>query len=344
MLALRWHARGDVRLDEVDPPGPPAPHEVQIAVTWCGICGTDVEELRHGPVFIPVDGPHPLTGRQAPLTLGHEVSGVVVAVGSAVSSLRLGDRVGVDGLIFCGTCPSCRVHRVNICTQLGAVGLMADGGLAERCNVPAVTCFVLPPTIPDEAGALAETLSVTVRALSRGRLSAGERVVVVGGGPVGLLAAAAARARGAGRVTVVEPMAARRQVALAIGADEALAPGDTDGLVGDVVLECTGSPPVIDAALSLTAPAGRLVLVGIYSEDVTVSPLALVLGEREIIGTLAHVYDEDYLTAIELLASGRIDVLPVISDRVPLARSLDDGLHALAERPAEHLKILVHPH
>lgn len=343
MRALRWHARGDVRLDDVAPPPPPGPGQVQLAVAWCGICGTDVEELRHGPVFIPTAGPHPLTGRSAPLILGHEVTGEVIALGAGVTNVRLGDRVGVDGLIFCGHCAACADHRVNLCEQLGCIGLMADGGLTERCNVLAITCFPLPASVPAEAAALAETLSVGVRALNQGRLQARDRIVIVGGGPVGLLATAAARARGAAHITVIEPLAHRRSLALTLGADVVSDPQDVDGLAGDVVVECTGNPALIPSALALTAPAGRLVLAGIYSGSVTLSPHDLVLAEREIIGTLAHIYDQDYREAVGLISSGRIDVLPVISDRVPLARSLDDGLLALAGNPAAHVKIVVHP-
>jgi (R,R)-butanediol dehydrogenase / meso-butanediol dehydrogenase / diacetyl reductase len=167
--ALRWHGRADVRLDDVPAPGEPGPGEVLLAVAWCGIFGTDIEEYRHGPVFIPVGGPNPLTGRAAPLTLGHEFSGTVVAVGAGVEAPRPGERVAVDTLIFCGACYWCRRHLVQLCDRLAALGPMADGGLAESCLAPAYSCVPLPEGVGDEAGALAETLAVGVRALRRRR-------------------------------------------------------------------------------------------------------------------------------------------------------------------------------
>ena len=136
VLALRWHGRGDVRLDEIEDPPPPGPGEVQLRPLWCGICGTDVEEYRSGPVFIPSGSPHPLTGRLAPITLGHEFSGEVVDVGPGVERFRPGDRVAADTLIFCGECYWCRRHQVTLCERLAALGLMADGGLAGLCNAP----------------------------------------------------------------------------------------------------------------------------------------------------------------------------------------------------------------
>jgi len=110
MLALRWHARGDVRLDEVPPPPPPGRGEMQLQVLWCGICGTDVEEYRSGPLFVPVGTPNPLTGQQAPLTLGHEFSARVLTVGAGVRRFQVGDRVAVDTLIWCGQCYWCLRH------------------------------------------------------------------------------------------------------------------------------------------------------------------------------------------------------------------------------------------
>src|SRR5438132_4176971 len=114
MLALRWHGRGDVRLDEVPVPSAPGAGHVQLRVSWCGICWTDLEEYRHGPVFIPVGKKNALTGRSAPLTLGHEFAGEVIAVGDGIERSRLGERVAADTLIFCGTCYWCARHQVNL--------------------------------------------------------------------------------------------------------------------------------------------------------------------------------------------------------------------------------------
>jgi (R,R)-butanediol dehydrogenase/meso-butanediol dehydrogenase/diacetyl reductase len=192
MLAVRWHARGDVRVEEVPPPAPPGPGELQLQVRWCGICGTDLEEWLSGPVFIPAAVPHPLTGARAPLILGHEFAGVVIAVGAGVTGPLPGQRVAVDTIVSCGSCHWCQRGEVTRCPALGALGLHGDGGLAELCNAPARMCLPVPDTVADDEAALAEPLAVAVRALRRGGLRPGERVAVVGAGTVGLMAVQAA--------------------------------------------------------------------------------------------------------------------------------------------------------
>lgn len=342
MLAMRWHGRGDVRLDDIPPPPPPGPGEVQLRVAWCGICGTDVEEYRHGPVFVPVDAPNPLTGARAPITLGHEFSGTVVAVGPGVDSLRVGQRVAVDTLVFCGACWWCRRNQVNLCDRLAALGLMADGGLAELCNAPAYSCLPIPDGVSDEAGALAETLAVAVRAVRRAEVRIGERVAVFGGGAVGQMAVQAAFAAGASRVTLAEPMAHRRALGASFGAD-AVTPDQVRPGSVDAAIECSGNAQAALGALDAVRKGGRVALVGIYSEAVPVPLLEMVGGEKSLIGTLSHVYDEDFAAAVALLARGAVRADPIVSDRVPLSHGLEDGLLALVHHPERHLKILIQP-
>jgi (R,R)-butanediol dehydrogenase/meso-butanediol dehydrogenase/diacetyl reductase len=343
VLALRWHGRGDVRLDNVPAPPPPGLGEVQIRVAWCGICGTDVEEYRSGPHFIPVDHPNPLTGRAAPLTLGHEFSGMVVAVGEGVQSLRVGDRVAADTLIYCGACYWCQRHQVSLCESLAALGLMADGGLAELCNAPATTCLRVPEGVADDAAALAETLAVGVRALRRGRFVAGERVAVIGGGAVGLMTLQAALAMGAASATVVEPLEARRQLARTLGGN-ALDVGEAHSNQGvDLTVECSGNAAAVVTAVNVTRKGGRVVLVGIYAEPASVPVVDLVGSEKELIGSLSLVYDEDVATALMLRGRGAVRGEPIISDRIDLEHALADGLLALINDQKSHLKILVRP-
>src|SRR5215472_17176296 len=154
--AVRWHARSDVRAEVVPPPPPPGPGEVQLRVSWCGICGTDLEEWQDGPLFIPVGAPHPVTGARAPLVLGHEFAGVVTAAGEGVTEPAPGQRVAVDTIVYCGTCHWCRRGEVIRCPSLGALGLHADGGLAELCNAPARMCLPVPDSVADDEAAPAK--------------------------------------------------------------------------------------------------------------------------------------------------------------------------------------------
>ncbi len=340
MQALRWHGRKDIRLDDIPPPGPPADGEITVRVAWCGICGTDVEEWLNGPLFIAADAPNPLTGAQAPIVLGHEIGGEVAAVGAGVDALAVGDRVGVDGIMSCGRCYWCLRHRITLCPQLAAVGIMSDGGLAELVNVPASTCVRLPDGLPTEAGALAEPLAVGVHGLRQGRLVAGERVAVIGAGTVGLLAGQAARAMGAGDVCMVERLPARRAIAERVG----LRTGPVDDIDADVVLECSGSAAAVGPAIAGARRGGRVVLVGITESAPPLDLLELVRTEKEVIGSLSHVCDEDFAAAVSLLAGGGVQIAPLISDRITLDRVIPDGLQALVDHPADHLKILVSPH
>jgi (R,R)-butanediol dehydrogenase / meso-butanediol dehydrogenase / diacetyl reductase len=342
VLALRWHGRGDVRLDEIEDPAPPGPGEVQLRPLWCGICGTDVEEYRSGPLFIPSGEPHPLTGCSAPITLGHEFSGEVVDVGPGVERFRPGDRVAADTLIFCGKCYWCRRHQVTLCEKLAALGLMADGGLAALCNAPERTLLPVPEGVSAEAGALAETLAVSVRALRRGRFTVGESVAVVGAGAVGLMALQAALAGGASKVSVVEPLMERRRLAMNLGADEVCVPEEAV-LAADVVVECSGNVGAVRTAVGLARKGGRVVLVGIYGRPGTLDFLEVVGTEKEIVGSLSHVYDEDFAAAVSLLGRRAVLAEPLVSDRVPLSRALDDGIIALMREPEKHLKILIQP-
>jgi (R,R)-butanediol dehydrogenase/meso-butanediol dehydrogenase/diacetyl reductase len=341
MLAVRWHGRGDVRVEEVPPPGPPRPGEVQLRVRWCGICGTDLEEWLDGPVFIPAAAPHPVTGARAPLVLGHEFTGVVVAAGPGVTEPRPGQRVAVDTIVSCGTCYWCRRGEVTRCPELGALGLHGDGGLAELCNAPARICLPVPDTVTDDEAALAEPLAVAVRALRRGGLSSGERVAVVGAGAIGLLAVQAAAASGAGGVAVVEPRPERRALAIRLGASRAVPPGEAGALEADVAIECAGTASAIDTALQALRPGGRAVLLSIVNQPALIAPMDLIRGEKSLIGSLSHVCDQDFREALRLLGRGAVHAAPLITDRIPLSAAVTGGLTLLRDEPERHLKILV---
>ena len=154
MRAARFHGPGDIRIDDVPEPQV-GPGQVKVDVDWCGICGTDLHEYLEGPIFIPPKGsPHPITGGEVPVTMGHEFAGVISEVGSGVAGVKEGDRVAVEPIYNCGKCPACTAGRYNICRSLGFVGLAGDqGGFAEKCVVAARWA---PPLgdLPTDLGAL----------------------------------------------------------------------------------------------------------------------------------------------------------------------------------------------
>lgn len=353
MMAAVWHGRRDIRVEPFPDPGPPAPDQVRVQVSWCGICGTDLEEYLYGPLFIPAEKPNPLTGRTAPMVMGHEFVGVVAETGSEVTDIQAGDHVAVDTLLHCGECYFCRQHLVQLCEKLAIMGLSTDGGLAEFVNAPRYMCFKYPCTLPDAHAALAEPASVSVRAVRRSRLTSGETVAIIGAGTVGLLTLQVAKAMGAGRVFVLEPAENRRAIAMQLGAAAVIDSGEGDavraiqaltgGLGADIVFECAGNVKTMELAPSLARKRGRVVLVGLHDAPVPMQLFPVVTGEQEIIGSFSHVYDEDFGTAVELLSTGKITAEPLITARIKMKDLVTHGLEELAASKNRHLKILVSP-
>ncbi len=353
MKACVWHKRNDVRVEEVPDPPPPGEGEVQIRVEWCGICGTDVEEYVHGPLYIPVDRPNPLTGAVAPMVLGHEIVGTVSQVGRGVTSLRAGDRVAPDPIIFCGHCRHCERHDVHLCESMAHLGLTTHGGLAEYVNTLAKVCFKLPAHVPTEVGALSEPASVCVHAVRRSRMRIGDTVAIVGAGTIGLLTLQVVRLAGASRIFIVEPLEARRKLALRFGAERALDPDEVDprdavfeltgGRGVDRVIECGGNQTTLALAPRLARKKGLVVITGLHNEPVGINLFPVVCDETEIVGSFSHVFDEDFKQAVEWIGEGKLQPESLITARIPLDEAVTGGLDSLLKRNREHLKILINP-
>ena len=337
MLAARWHGRGDVRVEAVPIPRP-GPGEVVLRVAWCGICGTDLEEYRDGPVVIPVGQPNPLTGQRAPVTLGHEFAGTVAAVGEGVPQLREGDRVAPEICLACGRCFYCRRGQYALCVDWAAIGLHGDGGLAEYVRLPARQCLPLPNAIPDDEAALIETTEVAVRAMRKAPIEPGDPVVVVGDGAVGLIGLQVATAAGAGTVVLLGHREARLAIGREVGATAAIDSRDatwrerllelTGGLGAAAAIECGGSPGSIRDAVRATRKGATVVHQTVAAEPVALDTWPLVEGERTIVGSVQHHRDEDLPQAIELLASGRVRVAPLITRRIALTDVVAQGFEA----------------
>jgi (R,R)-butanediol dehydrogenase / meso-butanediol dehydrogenase / diacetyl reductase len=351
MKAARYHGRGDIRVEDLPEPHA-GPGQVQLAVEWCGICGTDLHEYLDGPIFAPTpQAPHPLTGGAVPITLGHEFAGVVSEVGEGVTGLSEGDRVVVEPYDVCGTCVACRSGRYNVCRSLGFIGLDGDqGGFAERAVID--RRWVHPiGDLTTEQGALVEPLAVGYHATKLSGLEAGQTAVVFGAGPIGLVTAAALRAVGAGQVVVVEPADARKAKAPGAGADVVLDPTEEDvpervreltgGAGADVTFECAGLDPVLAQAVASTRPGGTCVNVSIWGQPATFDVNSLVLSEIRLIGSLA--YAGRHPEVIDLVRDGVVDVEQFITGRIALDDIVDQGFRELIDHKETNVKILVHP-
>lgn len=316
----------------------PAPGEVQIAVAFTGICGTDLH-IVHGSM-------DSRTGARR--VIGHEMSGVVSAVGAGVTTVAIGEAVTVMPLLWCGTCPTCLAGNSHICENLNFVGIDSTGSLQEFWNVPEHIVVPMPDGISLRDAALVEPIAVAHHDVQRGRLAAGEHAVVIGGGPVGLLMAIVAAERGAD-VLVVEPDTFRRGVIEDLGFAAISPEGDvgeavsarTGGAGADVAFEVSGSQGGLTAAVDVLRPRGRLVAVGIHTEPRLVDLKRVFWRELEIIG--ARVYDRgDFEAAVGLVAAGSIPADAVITKVVPLA-SAPTAFELLSQGGAV-MKVLVDCH
>ena len=344
MRAARWHGRQDVRVEEVPTPQA-APGQMLLAVERAGICGTDVEEYLEGPLHVPVGAPHPLSGRSAPLTLGHEVVGRVVDCPGG--EVPVGTRVVPDVMPACGHCWWCQRHEPGLCPQLAVLGLQADGGLAEHLVVDARRYVPVPDALPVEVAGFAEPTAVAVRALRKLGDLAGTRVAVVGLGTIGNLIVQALMGTAAVAVAGVDPVLSRRELATAAGAGQAVVPEEASELFADrygpdLVLECAGTERSLAAAVGLARPGGTVVLVGTGHREMTLPVRDVVLQEKRLLGTAGHVWDVDVAAAVALLERGTIDTGPLLSRTIALEDVVEEGFAAL-RRDQDLLKIHVDP-
>ena len=296
-------------LEPTEIPEPEAvPGEVVVRVDGCGICGSDLSSYKVGLFTGTVPG--------------HELAGVVEAVGEGVTGWRPGDEVVIDPKIPCGTCDDCRSGAAYRCANslTAGVGFARNGGFAERVAVPATLLHRLPPMLELEHACLVEPLSVAIHAIERARLHLGDPAVVIGLGPIGLLVVATLHARGIAPIVGVDPVADRRRLGLELGAATVVAEiHEVRGVIAPVpgVLECSGYAPLLQAATDMVVPGGRLVLVGVPFGEVTVMPLMWVAREIEIIGSIASS-GTDFATSLEMLA-GAPHIARIITRRVSLA-------------------------
>lgn len=334
MRTAAYTGNHSIELSEVEA-STPGSGEVQIAVAYTGLCGTDLHIL-HGNMDARVT---------TPLTFGHEMSGTISAIGDGVTEWKVGDNVTVMPLEWDGSCPACIAGNTHICQNLVFVGIDSPGSLQEFWNVSADLLIAVPSDLSLRSAALAEPVAVAVHDVRRSELGSGDKVVVLGGGPIGVLIASVARAEGAS-VAVSEPEPGRREQIERLGF-ETIDPRSvdaagwvttwTDGAGADVVFEVSGAPAAVLAATGLAKVRGTIVIVAIHPTPREVDLQRVFWRELRILG--ARVYQRtDFERAIELLRDGTIPVDEVISKVVPLSE-ISDGVSDLENGRA--LKVLV---
>ena len=323
MNAAVWHGAKDIRLEPRRRPEL-KPGFVLLRTRRVGICGSDLHYYEHGfcAAFVP----------DRPFVLGHELTADVAALGDGVATVKVGERVTVNPARACGFCDHCKGGRPNLCRQTimlgsGSTTPPTDGAMAEYVSVRVDQCHLLPPDLDDGLGAMMEPLAVALHAVERAGTVSGRRVLVTGGGTIGLLVAVTARAFGATPVVVTDVVAARRAKALEMGADAAFDPTAPElrelvrALTGDgfdIILEASGARSALRQAFDLVRPGGTIVQIGtLGTEDVPLPANQIMVREINFVGSMRYgnVFDE----ALRLVSSGRINLRPFISDVIPFA-------------------------
>lgn len=327
MLAAVCHGKRDLRIEPV-PDRMLGPDEVRVAVAFGGICGSDLHYFHRGAV-----GDFAV---REPLTLGHEISGVVLECGSAVTDLQPGLKAALDPARPCLTCAWCRAGRANLCTNmwfLGSAGRFphSQGGFAQHLVLRRDQIVPVPPDTDLLQLSVAEPLCVGLHAVNRAGALLGKRVIVTGSGPIGLLTVRAARLAGAAEIVATDIEDAPLRVARErMGADRTinvrtheaeLAAFEPDGGYFDVALEASGSPPALASLFRVIRRGGRIVQVGMLPAGTAPVPVN-VLQSREIELVGSFRANDEFRHAVQLIVAGTIDVTPILSGTYPLAQAV----------------------
>ncbi|MDT2005825.1 alcohol dehydrogenase catalytic domain-containing protein [Rhodococcus opacus] len=325
---------GTVELQEVREPEPEG-RGVTVAIDLCGVCVAEVKAFHTG-------------AGHGPELCGHEWTGLIVAVGSGVSSVTRGQRVVVGVPDPCGACASCTAGRPELCSFVMTVargrdaGAAPHGGFSTLVTVPEYRVVPAPSGLTAEEAALVEPSAIAWHAVRRAGIAAGDRVEVLGAGPIGLLVLQFAKVAGASFVAVAERNPARRELAKKLGADEVRAEGGADvgEIEPDVVFECTGASELLQSAVGRARQGGKIIVVG-DAVSAEVQPRLWLAKEATVIAAAGYTRAE-IIEAMSLIAVGRVEVTPLHTRTIGLA-SLAGALHTLGGGSTNDVKILVDP-
>ncbi|MFA5786716.1 MAG: L-threonine 3-dehydrogenase [Actinomycetota bacterium] len=342
MMALR-KVRPEPGAELVEIPIPtPKPDEALVRVAATSICGTDLH--------IYYWDPWAQERIHVPQTFGHEIAGHVEAMGSEVHNVSIGDYVAAETHFFCGYCPPCRTGKPHICETLKILGVDTEGSFAEYVAIPARCLWPVGQEVPPEVAAIHEPFGNAVHTTMGPDLPTAN-VAILGCGPIGLIAIAIAKVCGAARVIAVEPNALRADLARKMGADVVVDPNthdivevvraETGGHGADVVLEMSGVPKVISQGMEMAALGGRVSLLGLPSEPVTLDLVNdVIFKEVTIHGVTGRELFKTWFQTYRLLSAKMVDVSPIITHRLPLDR-FDEAFELI--RSGQSGKVVMYP-
>ncbi|KAF2687385.1 GroES-like protein [Lentithecium fluviatile CBS 122367] len=362
--AVRFYGQRNLKIEEIAPQTC-GPFDVRVKVAFCGICGSDIHEYLGGPILTPKLGSKdPHTGLQLPVTLGHEISGEVVEVGPAVTTVAVGQRCAINPSVddrHHGTdpCRTCRLGKPNLCKRWACYGLSAPGGgFSDEIVVHSASIVPIPDSVPLRVAALCEPLAVACHMIRVSGFQPGDSILVLGAGPIGLALLLLLKVRGAGQVFVSEISPSRAEKARQFGADAVIDPtNDSMGEGGDVVVsfvqrktedgvdvsfDATGIQATLDTAIAATRAGGTIFNVAIHEKPLLINPNALTLTEKKYMGGLCYT-SEDFAVVVEALASGKLRAEEMITAVVPLRNAIEGAFEELINNKDNHIKIIVHP-
>ena len=333
MKAIVLHAVNDLRYEDVQLAALPVGH-VRVRVGFCGVCGSDIPRIFSKGTY------------RFPTVCGHEFAGTIEAVAPDVGGWKAGDRATVFPLLWCGKCPACAAGRYAQCADYDYFGSRRDGAFAEMLDVPVLNLLPVPAGVSLEEAAMTEPCAVALHAVRRaGNDLTGRTVAIFGAGPIGLMVALWARAMNAGDVTITDPIP--RKCELARRLDFKIGSAD---VTADVAVDAAGAPSALLAAMRAVKAGGTVVMLGNPSGDLQL-PAALwsQLMRREV--TLHGTWNSDYSPAgsaddwhavLAAMADNRLDVRPLITHRVPLAKAIG-ALRMMKAGNEFYSKVLIHP-
>ncbi|MCG7346528.1 2,3-butanediol dehydrogenase [Sporosarcina sp. ACRSL] len=343
MKAAVWYGEKDIRVEERELK-PLQDNEVTVRVAWAGICGSDLHEYQEGPVFIPVDAPHELTGQQAPLAMGHEFAGVVEKVGKDVTSIKVGDRVAINPMYTFGY----KHEDVDAYDGFQFIGLGSDGGFATYVNAGENHIYKLPEGMTLQDGALVEPTAVAVQAIKEGNMQFGNTVAVFGAGPIGLLTIIAAKAAGASKIFAFDLSDQRLEKAKELGATHVFNSGQVDPVQAikevvphgvDVSFEVAGVAPTFKQAIDATRARGTMVIVSIFARPIEWNPMQLTNTGVKVTSTIAYT-PTTFQQTVDLIGTGQLKPQGIITSQIELDDIVDKGFEALTNDKTQS-KILV---
>ncbi|CCK70673.1 putative dehydrogenase BDH2 KNAG_0E04200 [Huiozyma naganishii CBS 8797] len=377
MRALVYFSKGDIRFtDTLAEPEISTGDELLVDIVYCGICGTDLHELTDGPIFFPLDNErNEISGNGLPQAMGHEMAGIVTAVGSGVKKFQVGDHVAIEPTGTCRdryrwpdapdakkpVCTSCQRGMYNCCDYLGLIGNgVQSGGFAERIVVNESHCYKCPDNLPWEVAALIQPIAVCWHAINIAQFKPGSSVLILGGGPIGLGTILALNGHGCTEIIVSEPVKLRRDYAEKMGAVvydplqcsheqsipnlRKMAPG-ADGF--DYCFDCSGTPATLKASIECLTFRGTAVNVAMWATNKAVNfyPMDITKQEKIYTGSMCYTY-HDFEEVIEAFGDGSIDAEKarhMITSKVRLEQGYEDALLKLLTHKEETIKILITP-